>query len=512
MATAAIPLPFTDFGGGLNTRDQPYLLNANQARDLDNLQGTTAGALVKRNGLVTLSAPADTLTSLFAAEATPADCLVGAGGTSLYSIMSNGTHAAIKTGLTSGLRWEFVSAPVVSGQGPVYGCNGTDTPQQWSGATNTTLAANWTNASGGVAVPNGKYCIYANNQVIISGVAATPSRVFWSALADPTNWDPASLTGAGFADFDPDDGQAITAIAPLGPYIVVFKPRKMWLIADTAAPTIRRVSDSIGCVAHRSVQTGAEGVYFLSEDRGVYVTNGTKLTPISDIIQPTIDKVGNQRSQACGVYYGAHYYLSVAGSGIGANDTVLDWDEHLNSWWKHTFGSNQFVVFHPSQSAELFSAKATSAVVDQCFVPGVWQDNGANFTWAYRGPWQSPVFYRHKWYQTPYYRKRLRQVRADGYGTVDFSLATDFAGLETLWQSNVFASTAGGTFGASDGTVYGGSDGSLFGAPSLQRARFYSMGVANAFSVVFSATSNTADAITSYILMVQSRKDDVVVA
>lgn len=513
MATASIPLPFTNFGGGLNTRDQPYLLTENQARDLVNLQGTAAGALVKRSGLVTLASPAATLTSLFAAEATPTIALVGAGGTSLYSITPAGAVATIKTGLTNNQRWEFVSAPTVAGQGPVYGCNGVDAPQQWSGATAGTATGNWTNASGGVAVPNGKYCIYANNQVFVSGVAATPSRLFWSAIADPTNWDPASLTGAGFEDFDPDDGQAITAIGQVGPYVLVCKPRKMWLLVDPATAQTRRISDGVGCVAHRSIASGAEGTYFLSEDRGVYVTNGTKLTPISDLIQPTVDAVASQRVNACGVYFDAHYYLSVAGAGQAPNDTVLDWDEHLNSWWKHTFGSNQLVVWHPNGAGtalELYSAKATSAVVDQCFVPDVWTDNGQSMGWAYRGPWQSPVFYRHKWFQTPYYRKRLRQVRADGYGTVDFSLATDFAGVETLWQSDVFSSAAGGVFGASDGTVFGASDGSLFGAPSLVRARFYSLGVANAFSVVFSATSDTADAVTSYILMVQPRRDGVV--
>ena len=53
------------------------------------------------------------------------------------------------------------------------------------------------------------------------------------------------------------------------------------------------------------------------------------------------------------------------------------------------------------------------------------------------------------------------------------------------------------------------SDGSLFGAPSIQRYRAFSLGVANSFSIVFSATSSTADAVTSYICMVVPRKDMV---
>lgn len=501
LPIASIPLPFTDFHGGLNTRDQPYLLTADQARDLNNLQGTQAGALVKRNGLVTLASPAVTFTSLFALESVTPSLLVCAGGTALYSVAANGTVTSIKSGLTTNLRWEFVSAPIVSGQGPLYGCNGTDTPQQWNGSAGSTT--NWTNASGGVAVPNGTYMLYNQNQVFIAGVASNPSRLYWSALADPTNWDPASLTGAGFMDFAPNDGGVITGIGVVGPYVLVAKADKMWVVTSVANATARQLSDNVGCVAHRSIANAPEGTYFLSEDRGVYVTNGTKLTPISDVIGPTITSI-ETRSQVAAAYYDAHYYLSVPLTGAN-NDTTLDYDTKLLSWWKHTFGSNQFDIWHQGGVAQLYSAKATSAVVDQCFVPNIYQDNATNFQWAYRGPWQSPVFYRHKWYQTPYYRKRLRQVRMDGFGTVDFSLAKDFAGSETLLYSNILGGGTGGSF-AGTGT-YAATDGSLFGSTTLQRARFYTLGVANAFSVVFSATSNTADSITSYILMVTPRRD-----
>jgi hypothetical protein len=441
---------------------------------------------------------------LFPLESVTPSVLIGATGTTLVAVSTGGAVTSIKTGLTSNARWEFVSAPIVSGQGPLYGINSLDTPVQGSGSG--TLGS-WTNATGTVAVPNGKYCVYANNQVFISGVAATPSRVFWSALADPTNWDPASLTGAGFADFDPGDGGAITALGRVGNYVLVAKPRKIWIIADTAAPSIRELSNQIGCVAHRTMKSGPLGTYFLSEDRGVYLTNGSKLEPISDIIQPTIDQVGGQRTQAAGVYFNGHYYLSVAGTGGGSNDTTLDWDTTLNSWWRHSFGSNQFAVWHPVGSAQLYSGKATSAIVDQCFVPGVNQDNGTNFTWIWRGPWQSPSYFRRRLFPTPYYRKRLRQVRFDGQGTVDFSLAKDFAGTETLIRSNVFASVAGTNFGGSQ--PFGGPQ--LFGgAASILRGRVYTLGVANAFSMVFGATSNTADTVDSYLMILHDRRDTVV--
>lgn len=504
----AVPLLYSNFGQGLNTKNAPYLLDEGlgslPSRDLMNVQSTTAGAIVKRNGLATFATPAGALTSLFALESVSPTLLIGATGTTLVSVSTAGAVTSIKTGLTTGKRWEFISGPVVAGQGPLYGLNGVDAAIQGNGVG--TQGA-WTNASGGVAVPNGTMAIYANNQAVVTGVAATPSRVFWSAIADPTNWDPASLTGAGFTDLDPGDGGAITALGRVGPYILVAKPRKLWVITDLATAQNRRISDQIGCVAHRSMQSGPEGTYFLSEDRGVYLTNGSKLEPVSDVIQPTIDAVGGLKNQAVGAYFNAHYYLSIAGSGSGSNDTTLDYDTTLTSWWRHSFGSNQFAVWHPTGVAQLYSAKATAAIVDQAFVPGVFTDNGSAMPWVWRGPWQSPSFFRRRLFPTPYYRKRLRQVRMDGSGTVDFSLAKDFAGAETLISSNVLANIAGGTFGGAG--TFGGS-GFFGGGSSIQRARFYSLGVANAFSMVFSATSTTADSVDSFLLILKDRVDGVV--
>jgi hypothetical protein len=256
------------------------------------------------------------------------------------------------------------------------------------------------------------------------------------------------------------------------------------------------------------MQNASEGTYFLSEDRGVYLTNGSGLKPISDQIQPTIDAIDGQRTQTAAVYFNGHYYLSCAGSGTGANDTTLDYDVTLNSWWRHTFGSNQFAIWHPIGSAQLFSAKATGAIIDRAFDAGVNQDNGTNFQWRWAGPWQSPSYYRRRLFPTPFYRKRLRQVRCDGLGTVDFSLAKDFASTESLIESDVFGAGATPTTWAGGGLW---ADPSFLWAGSLgiAREKLFSLGVANAFSVVFSSTANTPDQVTSFLLVLHDRKDSL---
>ena len=492
-----------------------------------NVQGSTAGAIVKRNGLQTFATPAAALTSLIASEATPVSSLVASAGTNLVSVNTAGTINTIKTGVTAGARWEGLLAPSVSGQGPLYLCNGVDVPQQWSGATASTPTATWTGLvsasppaglTGGV--PNGKYSTQANNQMYIAGVLGRPNTVFVSELNDPTQWD-WGYTGTGGAknasnviDIDPNDGQVITAIGRVGPYVIVFKPRKTYVIIDPGSgvlgtsPNIRRVSDSIGCVANRSIASGAGGTYFLSEGRGVYITNGTKVTPISDKILPILNAVGAQMPNAAGFYFAGHYYLSVASQGSAPNDLTLDYDEILQSWWKHSFGSNELVAWHPAGVAALFSAKSTAAVLDQCFVPNVMQDNGANFTWVWRGPWQSPSFYRRRLYPSTYYRKRLRQIRLEGFGTVDYYLARDFLLNESLIRANCFPGTLTGLqpFGGGGGT-FGSGSGVFGGGGPVGKAELFSLGVANAFSQVFSATSSTQDEVLSYTLALTDRVD-----
>lgn len=491
-----VPMLYSDFGGGLNTQNAPYLLEDNQARDLLNVQSLTQGGIVKRDGLSTFSSPAATLTSLFPLEAV-GPLLVGAGGTALYSITTGGTATSRKTGLTNNARWEWVQTQVTGGQGPLFGMNGTDTPQQWDGSAGS--MSNWTASSG--SLPNGRYLILHQNYVFVAGTAANPSRLYWCNIAPGTGTDATSWPAANVIDLDPNDGDQITGLGKSGPLLLVFKKRKTFAIYDPSTGANRRISDSIGCVSHRSIAETPGGTFFLGET-GVWRTNGSTVdaTPISTPVAPTLDQIVTP-TQAAGVYWNNHYYLSFSTAGV-ANNVTLDYDLRLSSWWYHSIGSNQWAVWHPSDPG-LYSAKATAAKVDHAFVPGVSQDNGANYTWVWRGPWQSPTFYRRRRFPTPEFRKRLRQLRFDGQGTVDVSLAKDFTGGEVLVQSDALAADVGDTFGGAG--TFGGS-GAFGGGTQVPLAKLYSLGVARAFSVVFGATSSAGAAIYSYTLYIQDRK------
>lgn len=471
------PLYFSNFSGGLNTLNAPNLLTDSQARDLQNVQGTTAGAIVKRNGTQMLATPPGTLLSLYAADEF-GGTLIAADSSHLYSVVNPGTVTTIKSGLSDG-HWEWVSSQATGGQGPAYGMNGVDTPQQWSGSGST---ADWTATTG--TVPNGKYMVLAGNRIWVSGVGSARSRVFFSDLI-PANNGPITWPAQNVAVFDENDGFPITGLGHVGPYILVCKQRKLFVITDMNTGDARRLSDNIGCVSHRSIAEAPEGTYFLAPERGVYVTDGSKLTPVSDVIKPDFDAIfAGTLAKAAGVYFNGHYHLSVD-RGSGVNDTVYDYDSSLQSWWRHTLGANQFTVWSPLNQALLCIARAASPGVDQCFVPGATTDNGTPFMWRWRGPWQSPMFYRRRLFPTPYFRKRLRQLRVEGLGAVDCSVAVDRdPSSEVLKQANIFS-----------------------GSAIPVNARMYSFGVHYAFSMVFSGTSTSSDMVLAYELGITDRKD-----
>jgi hypothetical protein len=437
------PVRQTDFSGGVDTKAAPYLLAKNEARDARNVVSTARGSVRKRDGNQTFvstfaGAPA-TLTSLFAAQAA-ATVLIATGAAKIYSIGTGGVAADI-TGaatLTSGLRWEWVEAPASGGQGPLYGVNGTDTPKQWTGAGNV---ADWTATSG--TVPNGRFMLYVGNRVIVAGMPGDPSAVAACAIGDPRNWS----TGGGAANgwlvrLDPNDGDAITGLGTIGPY--------------------------------------------------VYVTNGNWSRKLSDKIDPTLAGiVAAQRQNAAATFFNDHYYLAVCTSGT-TNNLTVDYDTVNQSWWFHSNTVNQFARWRPGSGVELYAAQAAAAIVDKCYVPGVLQDNGVNFTAYWLGPWIT--------FDQPFRRKRIRGIHVDGTGILDAYIAKDFALGETLVRGDIFSyAAATSTFG---GTGTFGGDGVFGDAPAESERLLPTLGVTRAFS--FKAQSTSAqpmemDALTTFM-------------
>jgi hypothetical protein len=490
------PFRFVDFRGGLNTKAGAYLVSENECRDCQNVVSTVRGAIKKRNGNATFcntfTGTPPFITSLFGLNV-GATVLIAAGGTKLYSISTGGVATDI-TGvatLTSGLRWSFIAGPASGGQGPLYAMNGTDTPKYWTGAGNI---ADWTASVG--SVPNGQFAVYYKNRVWVAGQTANPSRLFFSDLGDPRSW-----TATNTVDFDPNDGQTITAIGVLGPYLLVFKQTKTFVVYDTNTGANRMISGNVGCISHRSLAETPAGLMFLSSDQGVFLTNGNTLKQLSDNIKPTIDSLSAAaKNNSAAAFYNNHYFLSVPASGTNRNSITLDYDTTTDSWWKHTNVASQFALWRPGSNSqvELYAAQdVATPIVDKCYVENVFSDNATAFIAYWIGPWLS--------FKQPYIRKRIRQIHVDGRGTWDVSVGQDFnVGLVQV-QQNIFAGygSSGSLFGGAD--TFGG--GGTFGDPSFEgQTHIYSIGVARSFSVKFQSVDSSDGEIDAYTMAVTPRK------
>jgi len=490
----ALPFDYGDLHGGINLKDKADLLTDNQSPDLMNVQGTTTGAITRRLGCANQGTFTTAIGRLGATNALESAAntpyLIYGEGTKTWSIDLLGVHDI--SGVLTPTVGQWVNAVAVGGQGPIYGIS--VTPVQWTGTGN--IAA-WSNTSGAVTVPPGRYGVYHQNQLFIAGTAVVPvggaaatdpySRLYWSAIADPTNWDSASNTGAGFIDLDPGDGQPITGLGVIGPYVLVFKPYKTWVLVDPATATVRKISENVGCGVNDSIASSPQGTFFLSEDRGVCVTDGTKITPIGDLILP--DMSGPAQTAAA-AYYQAHYYITSPISGY-----TYDYDTILQSWWRHDLACRGFAVvgqafpgINPPANG-LYAVRfhqAAATTVAQLFVPNLYTDEFATMNWHWYGPWQSPSFYRRRRFPTPYYQKRLTQVRTRGYGNLNFDYAVNYdVSTATNVATNVYGTT---------GTI-------------PLKSRHFSFGVADTFQMRFSGADANPAALYDYTLYVTDRTD-----
>jgi hypothetical protein len=490
---------FADFGGGVNKDAGPYLLSEKECRDALNVQAGQRGAIRKRNGHLGISTPDVALTSLFGS--TNPTRLLGAGGVKVFAIDPAGVDTDITgaVGLTNNALMEWIQAPASGGQGPLYAMNGSQAVH-WTGAGN--IAA-WTASAG--TLPVGKYLVYQENRVFAAGFAAMPgyvnvkdpaSAVAYSDPGDPRNWP-----AANFVEFSPNDGEAISGIGQIGPYVLVFKPSRAWVIYDTDTGANRALLENIGCVAHRSIVESEDGAYFLSRELGVYRTDGSTVKRVRETIQPVFESIVQaNRHLAAGVQFGGHYYLSVSLAGA-ANSVLLDYDRDLDSWWIHSTPFTQLALWTPSGATELHGAVPAVTRTDRLFVPGRTQDAGDTNYPAY---WIGP----HLVFGEPSKRKRARAIHFDGRGRLEVSVAKDFATSQTLEGLADFVTTGEGSFGVDPAGQFGVDDGAVYGGAAVVNEQMLSnLGIGRAWSVMFGITSADEMEVDSMTFYLGERKD-----
>jgi hypothetical protein len=501
---------FDDFRGGANLDSAPYSLDLNQARDSLNGVSTNIGSFQKRNGFRNISDdgsdPTKEIVSLFPYNAAT-DFLIGVGddgaAQDIYSITEGGVFTDIQGAATMsvGTKWDAIQAPqtIDTVRGPLFMLNGVDTPLSWDGSGNVDT---WTAPTSG-SVPNGKYIAYHNNRVWVAGVAANPSKLYGSGLGNPGDWaSPSGVT----TDFDPDDGEPITGLGTIGPYLLVFKPSKTYVVFNTDTAGYRRISDGVGCVANKSIVETDQGTFFLSTDQGIMTTDGSSVSPISTKVDSLLSDANSEHAAA--TYHKKKYYLSFDIG--GHNDHILELDTRYGSFFPHRIqvaadeitGVNDWAILNPSTDMDLYAAAAsdTTPCVFEAFAPNTFADNGLGYESYWITQWHTM--------DMPHIRKILRQLRVDALGQFQFAMAKSFAPNLSeeggqIWEQ---AEGSGSTIFGGSGT-FGGSGGTFGGELLPQEHRFYTLGTARAFSFKFFSELTSSWELYAYTMALGMRRD-----
>lgn len=517
------PIPYFNFSGGRNTQNASYLLSDTENRDCLNVHTSLLGDVEKRYGFQSFSGAtltgepvkATLVHSLYPANTATKSLIAGvrtATTDSLVKITTGAVASVLKSGLTANRLWYWAQAEVSGASGPMFGMNGVDTPQRWNGEAAST--SDWV-ATTGTVPSKARYLTFFSSRLW----CAEGSRLWYSGITgsspDPLNWD-----ANNYVDLEPNDGQVITGIGIYGPYLIVFKSRKTYKITDPITAANVKVSNEIGCVAHRSIVQTPLGLFHLSEDQGVCRTDGSTIKPFSDSIRPDLIKVASNpetQALAAATLDEDRYQLSVSLEGT-RNDHTLEYDLSAGSWWLHDCAANQYALLDPGGTPVLYSADSTSSArISKAFVENVFEDNGA----IYKGgsywtmPWRA-------WSANgsgtdPHIKKRINELRVDGVGNWDAYIATDFeetfeAMEGELWEAaeekaeEVEETTFGGSGTFGGGGEFGG-EGVAPASTSAVERRYLTPSLGRAFSVKFSDATKESFAIRSATFRITPRSD-----
>lgn len=422
------PLRLTDFSGGTNLRDDIIDLPPNQSRDLLNVvRSGYGGGIIMRPGDATANdgstAPFTANGLVFAREGGGFVVKGPSFQLAAWSGASSGGFQNLESSKASGLGLPTViEAPASGGQGPLYYVIGTTvstrSARQSSGAA---VGANWTASTG--TVPIVDYLLYAGNRVWgANGLAAADkSSVYWSELGDPRNWPAANVT-----KFAPEDGQNITGIGTVGPYVVVFKATKAWVIYDLDTSANRPLGFDVG---HDSASTPVEttiGLVFHDPRKGVFVTDGNSVERIDSVLGDLFFSDSNvqqitARDESI-FLVGAH---PVSGSAI--------WEYHYPSrtWWMHLTNES-------SGNSSLLAQKGSGGQSDLITIgrgtaydifmasDGLEDSAGGNDLTPY---WTTPYL---NWGNEM--QKRIRHLQLRGKGTLTLTGTKDYVGTSLFMR------------------------------------------------------------------------------
>ena len=358
--------PYKGFGGGLNLRDGPEVVEEDQAIDALNVLFTTRGSVTQRSGYAKFTSVEgtnryDSLAAFYKSDGTKQ--LIAGAGNRLEAITAAGAVTASTNAPTANPHYfQRFGGPTAE---HIYIANGTDALRRWTGAAFETPTYTGVTPSGkflGLSVDDNRL---VNARFTGSTAGNNPSTVRFSMEGDPLTW-----TATHYEDLTPGDGEEIMGLATWRDLVVVFKQTKFFVffgqsVDDDGEPEFnkRAVQAGVGLASPNALAVAEQGIYFLDRS-GIYFTDGRQPSRVSDIVEPifhggsSVYYQGGELNDASitdvtMTYHDERLWLSFPASTSADNNRQLVFDPH-EKWWSLTdFPAGPMTNFRPGFVEEL---------------------------------------------------------------------------------------------------------------------------------------------------------------
>lgn len=459
---------FDDFSGGLNLRDAPSQLAANESPDCMNVTLDERGGVTKRLGLVRVTTGGSLASpplNLFY-WATGGITIVQVGAI-VYKTTDFVTFTLLHTFTTAArvaftdFQYQLVTVHPVDG---VWVSTGGAFTQTAGGTANMeavkgTCIASW------------------QNKCWVGGDPVNKSRLWFCEPGDPAKWTIASA----WIDIREKDDLSITALG-IGqgmdiagrPGMLVFKDESTYRVNNSTSGAYTTLDSRIGAASPLAV-TSLGGVTAAISRHGIYVTTGTsEMRNVSLQIEPMFTPTQTnfaRLDQMCAGIYRDRIVFSLPTAGSTVNNRTLEF--HPPTGWivPHDFGVTAFTSY-TKQDQKLHGAGPVDGHIWEVFKGG--DDAGTAIAARYQTRWVEPG---------AGINCRYRRAMLTGRGVFKMNVKLNYTPATGASHDVTLAATR---WQWGDGTLWGSTAWGPLNFENYQA--FNSLGVGRAISLQFTHT------------------------
>lgn len=448
------PFPYKGFGGGLNLRDSPEVVQEEEAINALNVLFTTRGAVKQRSGYAQLTASQgtnryDSLTAFYKADGTKQ--IVAGAGNRLEALSAAGAVTATDATPTASPHYfQRFGGPTAE---HIYISNGTDTVRRWTGSIFETPSYS------GVT-PNGRFVglSITDNRLVVARFSGATAGNNPSTVRFSNEGDPLTFGSTNYVDLTPGDGEEIMGVVSWRDLVVVFKQTKFFVFYgnstdDDGDPVFnyRPVDAGVGLVASRAKAVAEQGIYFLDRS-GIYFTTGAQAARVSDPVEPifhggasvyfTGGELNDGSITECTMaYHDGRLWLAYPGGSSNVNSRTLVFDPLMKWFTLYNIPAGPMAVFRPGNVDELIFGYASGSkhigrhfegstyLADDMSQSGT---GGSAISALWQGGWFN--------YGVPAV-KTIREAKLAGTGLVTVAFARDYR-QSSPWSQQIQFSAA----------------------------------------------------------------------